>query len=58
MRVIQKTGANPGSGCRRGADLLDLTFNFAKIRLLIPTKLVEVPLQSLLGDNERLVGTR
>lgn len=57
MRVIQKTGSDPRGGCRGGPNLLDLALDLAKIRLLAPIEIVQVPLQSLLGDYEGLVRT-
>ena len=58
VREILETGAHSRRGCRRRPDLLDVAFNLAKIRLLTLSKVVKVPLQSLLWHNERIVGIR
>ena len=57
MRVIQKTGSDPRRGGCGGLDLLNLTLDLAKIRLLAPIEIVEVPLQLLLWDYEGFVRT-
>ena len=58
VRVIQKARSDARRGRRRGPDLLKLTFNLAKIRLLSPRKIVQIPLHLLLRHDERLVRTR